>query len=133
MVIEPRGLAASSIFLLSRAGKRDDQTIFTAFLVPESHCDVIAGHPSKAKVEQDELGPVNTCDFEGFGIAAISPEPHRPQLPLRYSCNRPGDAGSNAIIAIKSKSRFEVDSSRLSTEGVPGFGRVPARGLHSQL
>jgi hypothetical protein len=132
MMIGPGGQTASSIFLLSIALDRVDQAIFTAFLLATSRCDVMAAHPRKAKVEQNQLGPVDTCDFDRFGVAAISPKPHRRQSPLRYSWNRPADAGSNAIIAINRSRACRMDSSRLSTEGLPSFVRVSARGLRSQ-
>jgi hypothetical protein len=57
------------IFLQCIARNRDDQGIYITFLLPESLRDVIAGHPRKAKVEQDQSRPVSACDFDGVAIA----------------------------------------------------------------
>ncbi len=55
-MIEPSGLTASSIFLLSIARNRDDQGIFITFLLPESLCDVIAGRSPEGQGRARSIG-----------------------------------------------------------------------------
>src|SRR3954447_7232582 len=57
VMVEAGGLGAARIELLSVTRTRDHDRVLEFHFLPESARDVVAVHPGKADVEQDDIGP----------------------------------------------------------------------------